>query len=193
MRGRAAPIPNVIAPEGVARPRPQYLLRTPAGEAIWLYRGREIKVSRGPRGWWADIEVQDPPVAKRLVEAGVQGDVYGLGPAPDAPAVLKYGVFTVDAHERLAQGMTELLLASTVVGYALQDLTYEGTPLTRAAVARTIEIFRDDGRYKHEVAAFMSMPLQHRIELIDEMLEIAEAWGGRYPNPDLATKASLLS
>lgn len=193
---------NLVAPKGPARPLPRYLLRTVEGGTVWLYRGRELEISPGPRSsWWAEIRVIEPATRDQMQAAGVQSDLAGLGPAPDHDAALKYAVFTVDAHERLAEGVPGLTAAAGAVGIAIEELTRHRQPdrakpvaaPTRAQVARTIELYRRKGHHSDEVAAFMRLPQHQRIELIDEMLDVARAWGGRYPNPDPALKASLLS
>lgn len=196
---------NLIAPKGAGRARPQYLLRSADGADVWLYRGREILISADARGgWWADFNVVDPVVQQRMMDAGVQYDIAGLGPAPDEQAALKYAAFTIDAHERLAEPGTHARLAAVgVVRDAIQELAYSRsasitgkikTP-TRAEVARLIARYtkrRPPEVDRHELEAFNTMPAADRVELIDELLEIADAWGGRYPNPDRADKAWLL-
>lgn len=197
---------NLIAPKGALRPYPQYLLRAPDGSDVWIYRGREIIVGPDNRGgWWAEFNVVDPMTLQRMSASGVQYDIAGLGPAPDEQAALRYAVFTIDGHERLAEpGGPERVLGIGVVVDAVREIAYARQPdwskklepPTRAEVARKIEQYRRNRPpeiSRHELEAFGAMPLQDRIELIDEVVEIAAAWGGRYPNPDPATKAMLLS
>ena len=192
---------NVIRPKGQTRPFPKYIV-----DGVYHYRGREIELTHDRhfgnwQKWYAQITVIDPKVAQMLEKAGVSSGYVTHGPSPDEPSALRYATFVVDSQNKIAErGFGDLWEAIAAVRGVIDDLAGGRAPgiVTRANVARALQVDADEARrstekivpIRHEGAlAFERLPLDERVELIDEMVELVDLHGGRYPNP----RAELLA
>lgn len=164
-------MPNVFAPKGPLRPRPQYVSGTPfSSPQVWTYRGYgiELREHSDAPSWYAEVHTP-------------RGNSWTTTGSPDAPAALQHAVFSIDAS--IVAGQRDDISAPTdTVIRAVIRVHERGERLDRASVARELQLMGSKGPVlKSEVAGVNRLPLQERLELIDEILALAATHGGQVP------------
>lgn len=163
--------PNpVIAPSGPLRPWPQWIGTTSEGSDVWGYRGHEIVI----------IPVSTPGHFRWSVRTPTGGGFTTPVASPDPAAALQSAVFEVDL---VLAPLDHQIAAGFVIAAAHRLRSIEGKPVDRSNVARTAEVMRQQSTMPRHVAAFQKLSIQQRLELIDEVVRVAQSHGGRFPNP----------
>lgn len=171
--------PNVYTPKGVMRPRPIFVSGGPLSpRQTWSYRG-----------WRIDIRELASDHFDAKISTGSAINSFTITPSPGEAEALQAAVFHIDRSEALKilsnrslAAANRVRAAEDAIRRALDVVRSSGGPLTRANVAREVQLLETGPQLVAEWAkAFRELPVDERLELIDELIAIAATHGGRPP------------
>ncbi len=177
-------------PFAIVRDTPRYVTRSPEGSKFWKYRGWDIETQEfGGKGNWSAL-ITDPANASPLEEAEGGNEQAALKRAKMAVDYWEYG-------NRLSPGDDKELMRLLGVIYDAINTLYGASQFTfgpkraptRAQVARALEEDRALGaaRQRKAMRYFATLPLQRRLDLIDEQIEMYRLEMQLHPNPGKKT------
>jgi hypothetical protein len=167
--------------------KPTFVADTPDG-AVWSYRDHEIVID--------DISHYSRSTIGQLWSAIIQedGDSYEETTATSEAGALRAGKLVVDLRlyyrelpESERKGHRQMLELADEADTRAREQRRGGGRITRAEIARQFELLLRDPTNRTKYAAaidrWQKLPLDDRIDFLDEMILYHEGYLGEFENP----------